>query len=228
VSGAPARGVVALGDSITNGRGEPALGVQPQSWAQWVAEVLELPFTKLAADGAMAADVLRAQVPRLRGPYDVGCVYAGVNDVRAPAFDAAAYGRDLRAIAGAVAAASARMVLCTLPADLGRPRAAPKPQQASAIVRAVAAALDGAIVVELDDLAGAPWLLPDAVHPTAVGQLEIADRAARALGAPRLPSETVEVHRSPRARARFAARHGVLLAGDLRRRAVERLLPRSF
>src|SRR5829696_1092932 len=131
------RGLVALGDSITNGHGEPALGVHPQSWAQWLAEALELPFTKLAADGALAADVLREQVPRLRGPYDVGCVYAGVNDVRAPGFDDAAYERDLDAIAGAVAQASERLVLCTLPHDLGRPRAAPKPRAASEVVRRV-------------------------------------------------------------------------------------------
>ncbi len=221
------RGLVALGDSITNGRGEPALGVHPQSWAQWVAEVLELPFTKLASDGAQTADVLREQVPRLRGPYDVGCIYTGVNDVRALDFDADAYERDLRAIATAVAAASERVVLCTIPADLGRPRAAPKPRAASGIVRRVASAAHG-LVVDLDDLAGAPWLLPDAVHPTAVGQLEIADRAARALGAPRLPSSTVEVHDSRRARGRFAARHGALLASDLRRRAVERLRSQSL
>ncbi len=221
------RGLVALGDSITNGRGEPALGVHPQSWAQWVAEVLELPFTKLASDGAQTADVLREQVPRLRGPYDVGCIYTGVNDVRALDFDADAYERDLRAIATAVAAASECVVLCTIPADLGRPRAAPKPRAASGIVRRVASAAHG-LVVDLDDLAGAPWLLPDAVHPTAVGQLEIADRAARALGAPRLPSSTVEVHDSRRARGRFAARHGALLASDLRRRAVERLRSQSL
>ena len=45
----------------------------------------------------------------------------------------------LRAIAAALAACSERLLLCTLPADLGRPRAAPKPRAASAIVRAVAA-----------------------------------------------------------------------------------------
>jgi lysophospholipase L1-like esterase len=221
------RGLVALGDSITNGHGEPALGVHPQSWAQWVAEALDLPFTKLATDGALTADVRRDQVPRLRGPYDVGCIYAGVNDVRVPRFDAAAYERDLRAIAEAVAAACGRVVLLTVPVDLGRPRAAPKPRAANAVVRRVAAET-GAAAVELEDLAGAPWLLPDAVHPTAVGQLEIADRAARVLGAPRLPSSTVEVHRSRRARGRFAARHSVLLAGDLRRRVVERLRPPAF
>jgi lysophospholipase L1-like esterase len=222
------RGLVALGDSITNGHGEPALGVHPQSWAQWVAEVLELPFTKLATDGAQAADVLREQVPRLDGPYDVGCVFAGVNDVRAPGFDAAAFARDMRAIAEALAATSERIALLTIPEDLGRPRAAPKPREANAIVRAIATDIDSAIVVALDDLAGAPFLLPDAVHPTARGQLEIADRAARALHAPRLPSHTTEIHDSRRARGRFAARHGVLLAKDLKRRAVERLSTQSF
>jgi lysophospholipase L1-like esterase len=216
------RGLVARGDSITNGHGEPTLGVHSQSWAQWLAEALGLPFTKLAVDGARVADVLRDQVPRLRGPYDLACVYAGVNDVRSLDFDAADYERDLRAIAAAAAAAADRLALCTLPADLGRPRAAPKPVVANAIVRRVAGDL-GATVVALDDLAGSPWLLPDAVHPTALGQLEIADRAARALGARLLPSDSVEIHDSQRARTRFAARHGVLLAGDLRRRVLERI-----
>ena len=218
------RGLVALGDSITNGRGEPALGVPTRSWAQWLAEALELPFTGLAVDGARTADVLARQVPRLRGPYDVGCVYTGVNDVRTPDFEAGAYERDLRAIAAAVAAASDRLVLCTLPADLGRPRAAPKPRAAGAVVRAVADDA-GAVLVDLENLSGPPWLLPDEVHPTAIGQLEIADRAARALGARRLPSSLVEIHASRRARARFAARRGVLLARDLRRRGIERVRP---
>src|SRR3954470_21363707 len=96
------RGLVALGDSITNGHGEPALGVHAQSWAQWVAEVLDLPFPKLATDGALAADVLRAQGPRPPGPSAAGCALAGVNGVRVPAFGPAAYGRYLRAIADAV------------------------------------------------------------------------------------------------------------------------------
>jgi hypothetical protein len=216
------RGLVALGDSITNAHGEPTLGVTMQSWAQWLAEALELPFTKLARDGARAADVLADLAPRLAGPYDLGCVYVGVNDARALDWDAAAYERDLRAIAAALAATSERVLLCTLPTDLGRPRAAPKPQTANAIVRAAAADL-GATVCALDDLAGRRWLLPDAVHPTAVGELEIADRAARALGAPRLPSSLVEVYDSRRAAARFGARWSVLLARDLQRRAVERL-----
>jgi hypothetical protein len=53
----------------------------------------------------------------------------------------------------------------------------------------------------------------------------MADRAARALGATTLPSSLIEVHGSRRARARFAARWGVMLAGDLRRRGLERVRP---
>jgi len=218
------RGLVALGDSITNAHGEPALGVTMQSWAQWLAESLELPFTKLARDGARAADVLRDMVPRLAGPYDVGCVHVGVNDTRGLDWDAAAFERDAEAIAAAVAACSERTLVCTIPADLGRPRAAPKPQAASAILRGIAAR-HGAAVVDLEDLAGPPWILPDGVHPTALGQLEIADRAARALGAGSAPSSRADVYDSRRAQARFHARWGVLLARDVGRRAIERVRP---
>jgi lysophospholipase L1-like esterase len=218
------RGLVALGDSITNGHGEPALGVTMQSWAQWLAEALELPFTKLARDGARAADVLRDLVPRLAGPYDVGCVYVGVNDTRALDWDADGFERDAEAIVAAVAACSERLLVCTIPTDLGRPRATPKPQTASAILR-TAAARHGAAIVDLDDLAGPPWVLPDGVHPTAVGQLEIADRAARVLDVRQAPSSSVEVFDSRRAQARFNARWGALLAKDLRRRAIERVRP---
>lgn len=215
------RGLVALGDSITNGHGEPALGVPSQSWALWLAEALDLPFHKLAADGARAPDVLRDLVPRLAGPYDIACIWIGVNDTRSVDWDDDAYERDLIAIADAAQAAADRLLLCTIPADLGRPPAGPKPLEAGAIIRRLAHQR-GAALVDLDDLAGAPWMLPDAVHPTAVGQLEIADRAARALGAERLPSSLVEVHESLRARARFGARYGALLASDMRRRFVER------
>ena len=215
------RGLVALGDSITNGRGEPALGVPMQSWAAWLAEALDLPFHKLAADGARAPDVLRELVPRLVGPYDIACVWVGVNDTRSVDWDDDAYERDLGLICDAAAGASERLLLCTVPADLGRPSAGPKPLEAGAIIRR-AARRHGAALCDVDDLAGPPWMLPDAVHPTAVGQLQIADRAAQALGAPRLPSSLVEVHESPRAKARFAARYGVMYARDVRRRALER------
>jgi len=48
-------GVLAFGDSITNGGGELQWGVALQSWALWVARGLGLPFTTYAVDGARFA-----------------------------------------------------------------------------------------------------------------------------------------------------------------------------
>src|SRR5262249_52687680 len=87
-------GVLPFGDSITNGGGELQWGVALQSWALWVARGLGLPFTTYAVDGARVADVVGAQIPAFLARnavadarYDLGCLYIGVNDVRAPDFD---------------------------------------------------------------------------------------------------------------------------------------------
>src|SRR5690242_21636132 len=76
-------GVLAFGDSITNGGGELQWGVALQSWALWVARGLGLPYTGYATDGARVGDVLGAQIPafvaRSDGRYDLGCLYIGVN-----------------------------------------------------------------------------------------------------------------------------------------------------
>lgn len=185
----PSRGVVALGDSITYGHGGMQSGLGCQSWAMWLAEALELPFTRYAVNGATAADVVRDQVPRLRDRYDVGALYVGVNDVRNAGWDATAYERDLRVAAQAVAAHADRWVLLTVPLDLGFPPAGPKVAEVNAAIER-AAADHGATLVDLRDFTGAAWVWADRVHATATGQVEIADRAARALGAP-LPSRTV-------------------------------------
>ena len=218
------RGLVALGDSITNGYGEPMLGVRAQSWAQWAAQALELPFTNLARDGARVHDVLCEQVPLLRGPYDLSCVYAGVNDVRDDAWDPDAFARDLDAVLAAAAGASDALLVCTIPEDLGRPAAAPKPRAANLLVRA-SAARHGARVVALDDLGDQLTMLPDAVHPTAMGQVAIAARAVAASGLPagRSPAILAAPDRSRAARLRWRRRRAVLAAQDLRRRAAERL-----
>lgn len=181
--------LVALGDSITYGHGGMQSGLGSQSWAMWLAEAMELPFVRLAVNGATAADVVREQVPRLRGGYAVGCLYVGVNDVRDVDWDAAAYERDLRAAAQALATGCDRVVMATLPLDLGLPPAGAKVGEANAAVERVAGEA-GAVVVDLRDFSGAAHVWADRVHATALGQVEIADRAARALGAP-LPSQTV-------------------------------------
>src|SRR5436305_6359301 len=100
-------GVLAFGDSITNGDGELRWGVALQSWALWVARALGLPFTSYAFDGARVADVVRRQIPAFerydRGRdarYQLGCLYIGVNDVRAVDWDVKAFESDFgRALA---------------------------------------------------------------------------------------------------------------------------------
>lgn len=191
-----------------------ALGVTPLSWAQWLARTLDLPFQSYAANGAVAADVLREQVPRVRAHYDLAVLYAGVNDVRSPDWDATAFEHDLDTIAASLAARAQRLLLLTLPHDLGRPTCAPKSVQASSAVRRVAARHDAA-VADLSDFGGWTLVLPDVVHPTALGQLDIADRAAQALGSPALPSALVEF---PSAPLHYAPAHARALARDLLRR----------
>jgi lysophospholipase L1-like esterase len=221
-AGAALPGVVALGDSITCGRGDTMLGLHCRSWAQRLAESVDLPFHGLARDGAVVTDVRGEQVPRLQSAYALGAVYAGVNDVRAVDFDLDAFTRDLAVVVQHVADHAERVVLCTIPLDIGRPRAgAAKVGEANAVIRRLAAE-HGCAVAALDDLRGRLLVLPDAVHPTALGQLEIADRAARALGLPRLPSQLVDVDRGPRSVARFAVTGlAPALARDWRRRLRE-------
>jgi lysophospholipase L1-like esterase len=222
MGGEPRLGLVALGDSITVGEGSMALGITPLSWAQWLARALDLPYTSYAVNGALASDVLHTQLPRVRADHDIAALYAGVNDVRSPSFDAAAYERDLDATAAGLAERADRLLMLTLPQDLGRPPSGPKPALANGAVRRVAER-HGATVADLSDFGGWTLVLPDVVHPTALGQLEIADRAARALGAPLLPSTLVADRRGRD--ARYAPAHARALARDLLRRARERALP---
>jgi lysophospholipase L1-like esterase len=220
------RGLVALGDSITVGEGSMAFGVTALSWAQWLARALGLPFSAHAVNGATTEEVLREQVPRVRDAFEVGCLFAGVNDVRSPAFAlepfAAAHARAL----GALAERCDVVVCPTVPLDLGRPRAgAAKVAGANAAIRA-GARVAGAVVVALEDLRGWPALLPDAVHPTALGQVVLAERAARALAAaghpvPASPWALADPDRSLPALARHAPAAGRALARDLARRARE-------
>lgn len=181
--------LVALGDSISYGHGGMQSGLGSQSWAQWLAEAMDLPFVRFARNGSTAADVVREQVPRLSGRYAVGTLYVGANDTRALDFDLAAYGRDLATALRALAACCDRVLTLTLPLDLGLPPAGEKVERANEAIERLAAEA-GAAVADLRDFTGPRWVWADRVHATAAGQVEIADRAARALGAP-LPSHTV-------------------------------------
>jgi lysophospholipase L1-like esterase len=181
-------GVLAFGDSITNGGGELQWGVALQSWALWLARGLGLPFTTYAVDGARASDVRREQVPAFQarnahpdGRYDLGCLYVGVNDVRSPDWDPAAFAADHAAVLDVLAERCDRLLLVTLPLDLGRPRAAGV-EAANAVIEA-AARERAALVLDLRDFGARNLVMVDHVHPTAFGQVWIAERALEVLAA---------------------------------------------
>jgi lysophospholipase L1-like esterase len=183
VSSADHQGVLAFGDSITNGGGELQWGVALQSWALWLARGLGLPFTNYAQDGARAADVVRRQIPlhqRLNAveqpQYELGCLYIGVNDVRAPDWDLAAYERDFASALAYLHSLCERVLTVTIPLDLGRPRVGAPVKEANAVIERQAARF-GSLILELRDLHGHEVVMFDHVHPTAMGHIAIATRA---------------------------------------------------
>jgi lysophospholipase L1-like esterase len=180
-------GVLALGDSITNGGGELQWGVALQSWALWVARALGLAFTGYATDGARVEDVVRSQIPaferraaRPAARYELGCLYIGVNDVRSADWDAAAFERGFRRALVFLAERCDRVVTLTAPLDLGRPRAGAKVAQLNEVV-ARAAGDTGALLVDLSGLGARNLVMADHVHPTAFGQIAIAERVLATL-----------------------------------------------
>ena len=179
-------GVLAFGDSITNGGGELQWGVALQSWALWVARGLRLPYSGFAVDGARVSDVLAQQVPAVPpdARYDLGCLYIGVNDVRALDWDRATFERDHDAALAFLGERCDRLLTITVPLDLGRPRAGTRVHDANAAI-AARRPRHGALVLDLRDFGARNLVMADHVHPTAFGQVAIAERALDVLAARR-------------------------------------------
>jgi lysophospholipase L1-like esterase len=184
----PRLGVLAFGDSITNGGGELQWGVALQSWALWTARALGLAFTSFAVDGARVGEVAERQLPAARAwsaypdaRYDLGALHIGVNDVRALDWDADAYAAHLATVVDFLAERCERVVLLTIPRDLGRPRPdRGRIDAANAAIEREARRV-GATLVDLRGFRGRRVLMADHVHPTAFGQIAIAERAVDVL-----------------------------------------------
>ncbi len=206
-------GVLAFGDSITNAGGELQWGVALQSWALWVARGLGLPFTSHATDGATVADVVSEQLraARLRsrhpeGVYDLGCLYIGVNDVRRVDWDAERFEEGVSAALRFLHERCRRVLTVTAPLDLGRPRAGAKVGDLNAVIER-AATRSGTVVLDLSNFGARNLVMPDHVHPTAFGQIAIAERALDVLAADGMdvvvrPSQLIRYETSRRRRLR--------------------------
>lgn len=192
-------GVLAFGDSITNGGGELQWGVALQSWALWTARALGLPYSPYAVDGATVEDVVALQLPLYRrvvgspgARYTLGCLYIGTNDVRRPGFEAAGFEQRHGEALAFLRRRCEHVLTLTIPLDMGRPRNRALVEAANAAIERSAAA-HGALVLDLRGFGGRGLMMADHVHPTALGQVAIAERALDLLQAAGLP---------PRIRAR--------------------------
>ena len=182
-------GVLAFGDSITNGGGELQWGVALHSWALWTARGLGLPYSGFAVDGATVGDVVRDQIPRFADTtaqpgarYDVGCCTSASTTcgrragIRRPTSSISA--RRSRAWSGAATAGSSARSRATSAAR------APAPRSSSPTARSSGRPVKhDALVCDLRDFGARNRVMVDAVHPTAFGQVAIAERALDLLAA---------------------------------------------
>lgn len=205
-------GIVAVGDSITNGHGYLTAGVPAQSWGQWLAESMDLPFTKYAKGGATSSYIVSELLPKVRGSYAVGLLGMGTNDAL-QGWDAGLFRENLEKAAVTLASACERVAVLTVPASAA----------ATEIIREVAAE-HGLVVVDAS-LRSPRELRPDGIHPTAIGYLTLADRAATALGA---PSPLALAHHNGQAKlgAGYTIDHYRLTVKHAAKRAVKRALRR--
>jgi lysophospholipase L1-like esterase len=113
---------VAIGDSLTAGRGDEGRDGRPIGWAQRLADILGVrttvrcSLTNLAVDGATVHEVLTKQLPAVaaRKP-DLVSVTVGINDIRRRDFDELSFKADLGQLFEALAATQATLLTFTLP-----------------------------------------------------------------------------------------------------------------
>jgi len=192
---------VAIGDSLTAGRGDEGRDGRPIGWAQRLADILGVrttvrcSLTNLAVDGATVHEVLSKQLPAVvaRKP-DLVSVTVGINDIRRRDFDELSFKADLGQLFEALAATQATLLTCTLP-DLSvimslspdlHEVVRERMRLASDIIREQAESY-GAVCLDAWSLPGVtdPDLYaPDRLHPNSKGHQFIAAACADKL-APR-------------------------------------------
>ncbi|MCK7624866.1 SGNH/GDSL hydrolase family protein [Streptomyces sp. RS10V-4] len=172
---------VALGDSLTEGLGDPVPGGGWRGWAALLATALGEPpggvqLVNLARSGALAVDVVREQLPvaRALAPRYASLV-AGANDTLRAGFAIGPVAAALDRAHGTLSAGGAVVLTACLP-DPGRMLGLPAPlarplarrmRAVNTVVHAVAARHGG---VHLH-LAGRPWVADraswsvDRLHP---------------------------------------------------------------
>ena len=198
---------VAIGDSLSEGLGDPLPGGGTRGWAHLMAGHLrrehpDLAFTNLAVRGHLASDALRDQLqPALRFAPDLVSVFIGGNDVLLrPAFRPERFAEQLTALVEPFAQ-SATVVMSTLP-DLTACSPTPPPLRgrlrrrilaANEVIAATARRHDALLLDAYADertRRHAMWSI-DRIHPSAEGHRLIAASVAELLGVQLDPDEHV-------------------------------------
>lgn len=179
---------VALGDSLTEGVGDP-VGEGWRGWAALLADGLGecVEFTNLAVSGSQTRDVLERQLPAgLALRPDLVSVVVGVNDTLRCTFDIRAVASRLDAVYAAFASQGAVVLTACLPdpgAMLGLPGALARPlaRRQRAVNTVVHALSERYGAVHLHAAEGA-WLVEramwsaDRLHPGERGHRQLAVR----------------------------------------------------
>lgn len=167
-------GMIAIGDSLINGRTPDVAGIPGKSWARWVAEAANIPYEQHAKGGLTSTQIVAQFLPKVTGQYAYGVFGMGTNDAL-NGWGAMAFRRNVETAAARMAATCTHVVILSVPYSA----------EADTIIREVAASIDATVVDAT--VSGPTMSRPDGIHPTALGYLAIADRAATQLGLP-LPS----------------------------------------
>ncbi|MGW8889328.1 SGNH/GDSL hydrolase family protein [Streptomyces sp. NPDC055749] len=202
----PAIRFVALGDSFTEGVGDPVPGGR-RGWAALLAEGLDdgvrgVEFRNLAVSGALSGDVRDSQAAAAAAfRPDVASVVVGVNDTLRRSFDLTSLARRLDEVCGLLAAGGAVLLTACLPdpgSVLGLPTPLARPlarrqRAVNAVVHALSARYDAVHLHAADR----SWVenrslwSADRLHPGERGHRRVAagfhrllDERGLALGAP--------------------------------------------
>lgn len=223
----PWKTYVALGDSLTEGVGDPDARGSLRGWAHRLAGALEqrseaFRFENLARLGVRTSHVREHQLPRaVAFEPDLVSVVTGMNDVLYPGLDGERLHRDLSHILSSLQRTGAFVFTACLPDTAPALRLLPSPvrsriearlQEVSDIVGDVAGATN-TLCFDMSDLGvgfGLDICSVDGLHPNARGHLLMAQTVARRLS--EYAGETNEVDDEADSWVASAVRHVTLVA----------------
>jgi lysophospholipase L1-like esterase len=232
---------VALGDSLTEGVGDPVGSGRLRGWAGRLADGLaplntDFKFINLAQRSLRTREVVADQLPTALGlSPDLAGALVGMNDLMSSDFDPPTFERELDELVGRLQDSGATVLMASFP-DVSKHILAPRRirgpihqrlEAASEVTRSVAARREAvfADVWNLPDAQGRDILSLDRMHPNERGHLLLAHAFSVLLG--ELLGRRIELPEPRRARVLSleSARHLKWLAANARPQAI-RLLRR--